>query len=185
VSKLSLFLWLAAVPAWANGPATFAVRSGTLSYKLVHKFHEIVGVSKRLEAKARLLPDGAVQVMARAPIDSFDSGNGNRDAHMLEVVEGATYRVVEFKGVSSGLSLPQKFPATLKVSLHGLLTFHGVQQEKTIDATLTFADTDHLRVASSFPLSLDSFRVERPSLMFVRVEDKVVLDADLSMARER
>jgi len=92
---------------------------------------------------------------------------------------------VEFKGVSSGLSLPQKFPATLKVSLHGLLTFHGIQQEKTIDATLTFADTDHLRVASSFPISLDSFRVERPSLMFVRVEDKVVLDADLSMARER
>ncbi len=32
---------------------------------------------------------------------------------------------------------------------------------------------------------LYSFGVERPSLMFVRVEDMVVLDADLSMARER
>jgi len=132
-------------------PRSFAVADGsTLSYRLFSAFHEVVGSSKAVEGRARWLPDGTVQVMVRARVDSFDSGNSNRDAHMKEVTEAARLPYVTLKAVAEGLRV-ERYPADLALPLRGVLQFHGV---------------------------------ERPSLLFVKVGDRIDISARLSLTIE-
>jgi hypothetical protein len=37
-----------------------------------------------------------------------------------------------------------------------------------------------VRATFSFPISLEAFHVERPELFFVKVEDKVVIEGDVT-----
>lgn len=170
-------LLLAAPPA---APRTFDVLPGsTLTYHLVHRFHTVTGVAHAVEGKARLLPDGTVQVMVRAPVAAFDSGNSNRDAHMLEVIGAGEQPYVTFKGVGRA-ALPDRYPAELDVPLSGELT---LKTTRPVQATahVQFASPDHATVTSTFPVSLDDHQVERPSLMFVKVDDRVDITARLEL----
>ena len=186
VLGLALSLGLAATPARAEerppGPIELGVGTGsTLSYKLIHKFHEVTGTARAVDGKARLQPGGEVQVMVRARVDAFDSGNGNRDAHMQEVTEAARYPHVLLKAVGA-ITLPTSYPAEVQVALQGELTFHGLSRPVTVAAKVTFTAPDAASVAASFPISLDGFGVERPSLLFVKVDDAVVITANLNLA---
>jgi hypothetical protein len=40
-----------------------------------------------------------------------------------------------------------------------------------------------VHASTTFAISLDNFKVERPSLMFVKVDDELKLDAKLAFAR--
>lgn len=182
---LAVSLFLLASPVFAQAPVDFTVSGGTISYKLIHKLHEIVGTSKKAEGKARILPNGTVQVMVRAPVESFDSGNGNRDAHMLEAVEGSKHPLVELKGVTTGFALPASYPAKVKTKLKGVLTFHGVKNAEDLELELDFADAQHATVSAAFPVSLEDFKVERPSLMFVKVEDALKMEVRLELSRQK
>ncbi len=170
--------------ASATAPRTFDVLPGsTLTYRLVHRFHTVTGVSRAVEGKARILPDGTVQVMVRAPLDSFDSGNSNRDAHMREATGSGAQPYVAFKGVGRA-PLPDRYPAELDVPLTGELTLKTPRPVE-VTAHVRFASADHLTVTSKFPVSLEDHQVERPSLMFVKVDDRIVIDARLTLGAER
>jgi polyisoprenoid-binding protein YceI len=151
-------------------------------YHLVHKFHEVVGTSKKCQGKARLT-DGKAQIMVRIPVQSFDSGNVNRDEHMKETVEAAKYPEVELKALGEGITPPATFPGTTQANLKGQLTFHGVQQLLELPVTLVWESPTRVRAQTKFKISLDGFKVDRPSLMFVKVNDDLELSADLLLAR--
>src|SRR5207237_668908 len=67
---LCLLLLTTAALAQGGGARTYGVQDGSaLTYTLIHKLHEVKGTSKRLEGKARLLPDGTLQVAVRARVE--------------------------------------------------------------------------------------------------------------------
>jgi polyisoprenoid-binding protein YceI len=158
-------------------------KQSSASYHLVHKLHKVTGVSHQLDARARILPNGQAQVMLRVPSQSFDSGNVNRDEHMKETVEAARYPNIEIKGYTEELPLPSAFPATVEKRFHVQVSFHGVQQQKEVPVRVVFESATRLRAACHFTISLDSFKVERPSLLFVKVNDELDLDTDLMFNR--
>jgi YceI-like domain len=169
--------------ASATAPRTFDVLPGsTISYHLVHRFHEVTGVAKAVEGKARMLPDGTVQVMLRAPIESFDSGNSNRDAHMREVTGSGGQPYVSFKGVGKG-TVPDHFPSEMDVPLQGELTLKTPRPTQ-VDAHVKFASADRADVTAKFPVSLEEHQVERPSLMFVKVDDQIQIEVKLELGVE-
>jgi len=184
VPALPLLLLFAAAVAQApaDAPRAFGVSEGsTVSYRLVHKFHEVEGVTRAVEGKARWLPDGTVQVMVRARVDSFDSGNANRDAHMKEVTEAARLPYVQLKAVAEGVRV-ERYPAELEVPLRGVLEFHGVTREVEVTARVHLASPDRGVVEATFPVSLTDHAVERPSLIFVKVDDRIEITARLTLA---
>lgn len=156
----------------------------TLSYKLKHKLHEVVGKAAPTVGVARLLSDGTLQVTVRANVADFDSGNSNRDAHMKEVTEANKFPVVEFKGAANGVKLPETFPGQLRVTLEGEVTFHGVKQPVKVPMTVTFTSPKEARAEGTFDISLEAHKVERPSLMMVKVDDKLVLEPTLVLVEE-
>jgi polyisoprenoid-binding protein YceI len=183
---LALLLGALAPTALAQGaPRVYAVRDGsTLGYTLIHKLHEVKGTARRLEGKARLLPDGTLQVAMRARVEDFDSGNANRDAHMKEATEASRHPLIEFKGVSSGVRVPARLPATVPVTVKGRLTFHGVTRDVEVPLQVTFRSPREAQAEGRFTLSLEAFDIERPSLLMVKVQDALVLELALRLAQE-
>lgn len=176
-----LGLLLVSQAALAQTPQIFTVQAkdSKIVFHVIHKFHRVDGVSKNIEGRAALLPGGRAQVEVRVAAESFDSGNVNRDAHMKETIEAARYPWVELKAIVDGVTPPATFPATVEATAKAQLTFHGVQQRMEVPVKLLFQSAKQVRAQSSFTVSLDACKVERPSLMFVKVDDQARIDADL------
>jgi polyisoprenoid-binding protein YceI len=166
---------------------TYAVEPGrsTLRYHVVHKFHDVTGVSSGIEGKAVLGPDGKILAMVRAPVASFDSGDRNRDGHMQEAVAAARFPFVVFKGVARlDGGVPGTPGAGVEVRMEGEVELHGVRRAVALPVRVELGPDGIARARGSLEVSLESFGIERPSLLFVKVEDACRIDVDLVLREE-
>jgi polyisoprenoid-binding protein YceI len=166
--------------ALAASPATYAVdpSASAVRFHLHHQMHAVDARSSQIEGKAILAPDGKVQAMIRIPTASFDSGDGNRDSHMRETVESGKFPYVVYKGVTSVVR-PAAAGKPIQARLQGELDFHGVKRPLEVPAEVTFEADGSVLVRAKFPVNLEAHRIERPSLLFVKVDENVQLDAEL------
>jgi polyisoprenoid-binding protein YceI len=181
LGPVSLAVALIATVARADEQKPFVIDGGgsEVVYHLVHKLHHVDGHTRRVEGRAAVLADGRAQVELRVPVATFDSGNVNRDAHMKEVLEAGRFPTLEVKAIGSGLKLPPAGPATQTLPAKAQIDLHGIKQLVDIKVELSFNGDGTVKAATRFPISLDSFKIERPSLMFVKVDDIVQIDANL------
>ncbi len=171
-----------------SGPAgglDYSILPGesTVTYHVVHKLHRVSGVSKKVEGKARILPSGEAQIMLRIPAESFDSGNSNRDAHAKETIDAARYPTVEFKAVCEGMSPPASLPATVNRTCKGQVSLHGVQRSLDVPVHVDYQTPERIHAIGRLELSLEGFKIERPSLFFVKVDDALKIDADIVLGK--
>jgi polyisoprenoid-binding protein YceI len=152
-------------------------------FQLNHKLHQVNGVSRGAEGKAILEPDGQVRTMVRIPVQSFDSGDANRDSHMLEALQAGRHPFVIFKGVGALPHRPAGSPAELQ--LRGELEFHGVRRPVEVPVTVELGADGSARVRGRLPVSLEAHGLERPSLLTVKVDDDCAIDFDLRLGRDR
>jgi polyisoprenoid-binding protein YceI len=172
-------LLLAAAP----GAGTYDLQpaASSLRYHVEHKLHQVDATSRAAEGKALLDAEGAVRVMVRVPVQSFDSGDANRDSHMLETLEAGRFPYVIFKGVGTLAGAAPGKPAPL--SLRGELEFHGVKRAVTVPVTVELGQDGTARVKGTLTVSLDAHGVERPSLLLVKLEDACTITLDLTLRR--
>jgi polyisoprenoid-binding protein YceI len=183
---LGLLLSAAATVAVADEPPrTFAVdpAASEVVYHLVHKLHHVDGRTHRVDGRAALTADGRAQVELRLPLESFDSGNVNRDAHMKEVLETAKFPTLELKALCPGMKLPAAGQSQI-VPCKAQIDLHGIKQIQDIKVEVTPAADGSVRAVSHFAVSLDAFKIERPSLMFVKVDDAVEIDAKVNFKKQ-
>jgi polyisoprenoid-binding protein YceI len=154
--------------------------SSTLRYDIVHKLHRVHAEAKDIEGKAVAKEDGSVIAMVRAPVAAFRSGDGNRDAHMLEVLEASKHPFVVFKGIAR---LGDRGDLTGPVTMQGEIDFHGVKRPVTVALKLDAQPDGSVRASGDFDVSLDAHHVERPSLLFVKIEDTCHIGLDLVLKR--
>src|SRR3954447_14464829 len=170
-------LALVAVLLCAPSGQLLDVQEGTLSYTVVHKLHEVHASTKQVEGRALAQPDGRVQVQVRAKVATFDSGNSNRDAHMREATHEASHPYAEVKGVMSSVALPLSAPA--QATLHATVSLNGEKQTQDVPVKLEPTQDGGVRATFTFPISLDGFKVERPQLLLVKVDDRATIAGDL------
>jgi hypothetical protein len=167
--------------AQAPAATTFSVlpQKGLIRYTIVHKLHKVHGESTLISGKAVLKPDGTLQVMVRAPVGSFESGDGNRDEHMRETLEEPKYPYVVYKGVAklSGGTLPP----TVDLVLEGELDFHGRKRAEKIPIHVVSSRGGDVHATGRLSISLDRYQIERPSLLLIKIDDACVIDFDLHL----
>jgi len=131
----------------------------------VHPMHEVEALSKEVVYTASLNSDtkSLQKVTAVVDVTSFDSGNSNRDSHAMEVVDAMSFPEVTFTSASIS-------PQGNSLIVVGKLTFHGVTNDITATVIPEWG-SDKLVVHAIMPISLTAFKVERPSLLFVPVQD--------------
>jgi len=153
----------------------------TVTFLIVHKLHEVNGRTQRVEGRAVVQPDGKVLAMARVPVATFDSGDSNRDAHMREAIEAGRFPFAVVKGIATipAGALDGSRPAAVEVTLAGEVELHGVKRPVQVPLTVTFEPGGAARVRGEFTVGLEAHGVERPSLLFVKVEDACRIRLDL------
>jgi polyisoprenoid-binding protein YceI len=136
-----------------------------ITYKLTHPLHEIESTSKDAYCviSADVNKKEIKSVSVQADVTTFDSGNSNRDSHAMEVIDAISYPDTRF--VSSSIL---RTGDSLKV--YGKLTFHGITKNIVITAYSKWSN-DKLNVAGNFDISLTEFKVSRPSLLLIPVND--------------
>jgi len=138
-----------------------------IAYRLVHPLHVIDAKSTAAEYRVELDPTTKEikTVAAQVDVTTFDSGNSNRDSHAMEVVEALSYPDVLF----TSTSVLQKDDSLF---VTGKLTFHGVTKDITMAGTTQWAP-NRLDVHGAFDIGLTEFKIDRPSLLMIPVEDKL------------
>ncbi len=163
-------------PASINNITSVHAKKGgsTIEYTLVHPLHTVHGISKDVDCEVKYdSTTGKVTgVSVSADVLSFDSGNSNRDSHMGEVVDAIDYPDVEFQGDS----VQYLKNDTLKVI--GKLTFHNVTKIIPLKVTEKFDNSDTI-FNGGFYISLTEFKIKRPSLLLMPVEDKLTLQFNI------
>ncbi|MGH9666001.1 MAG: hypothetical protein ACRD9L_16365, partial [Bryobacteraceae bacterium] len=89
---LTAFLLLA-LPAFAGADRQWVLDQSTLTYHVSHPLHQTEGVSHAARGKG-VCHSGYCDFLVAVPVKSFDSGDSNRDLHMLQTTRGAQFPMV-------------------------------------------------------------------------------------------
>jgi hypothetical protein len=166
----------ASAPAPGAGQRMFDLKEADLRYTVVHKLHTVHARCRTAEGKAVVASGGPSKVQVRAKVACFDSGDSNRDAHMREVTHEPVHPQVTVKGSVEALPFPLAGP--VERTLSAKVELAGESQSVAIPITLA-PDGERLRGSFKFAVSLDGFKVERPSLLFIKLEDSLAVEGDL------
>jgi polyisoprenoid-binding protein YceI len=143
-----------------------ADKSGTsITYHLVHPLHKVDGVSKDVDCSAEIDPAAKVfsSVSVAVDVTTFDSGNSNRDSHAMEVIDAIDYPEASFRSTR----IDQRGDSLFAT---GQLTFHGITHDITIAARPDWSGSQ-VAVNGGFEILLSDYKVERPSLLLMPVEN--------------
>src|ERR1043166_1653028 len=92
IPRTALFLlpWLTTL---GGADRQWLLEKSTLKYHVSHPLHQSEGVSHAARGKG-VCHSGECDFLIAAPVKSFDSGDSNRDLHMLQVTRGAQFPLV-------------------------------------------------------------------------------------------
>ena len=140
----------------------------TITYAMSHPMHSFEGVSRDVACVMVIDDANKIESVAAATkVSSFDSDNTNRDSHALEKMEALKYPKVTF---TSNDVQQQGTNLTVK----GNLTFHGVTKPVVVLGTRQ-DDNGQVTIKGDFDINLSDYKVEKPSLMMIPVDEKVKL----------
>lgn len=91
--RTKLALTLAAAVAVFAANDQWVLEQATLTYHVSHPLHQVEGVSHAARGKG-VCHAGVCDFLVAVPVKTFDSGDSNRDLHMLQVVRGAEFPMV-------------------------------------------------------------------------------------------
>ncbi len=171
---LTALLLLLAAPAWAVDVDTQDIG---ISFHIAHPAKEFDGKLLAGGGKATLTMDPSdlskTGVDVAIQVGFFNSENKRRDSHMIEVLEGLIFPSIDWKvqGVSGATG-----PVTVgehKVVAKGPLTLHGVTKDIEVPVKLTVGADGAVVADAEFSVSLEAYEIDRPTLVFVPIEDIV------------
>jgi hypothetical protein len=93
-------------PSQSPADHVWFLDQATLTYHMSHPMHEVDGVSHAAKGKG-VCHAGQCDFLLAVPVKSFDSGDTNRDLHMLQVTRGAQSPIVTVR-----LRLPESSIST-------------------------------------------------------------------------
>jgi hypothetical protein len=168
---LSGFLALASL---AGADGQWVLASSTLTYHVSHPLHQSEGVSHAAKGKG-ICQAGQCNFLIAVPVKSFESGDTNRDLHMLQATRGA-----QFPMVSVRVSLPET--ALTSAAIHCVVTVEFAGQTAEYKDVVLQAVTkgNETRITGSIPATLTDFKIEPPSLLSIPVKNEMPVKVDLT-----
>jgi len=94
MKRKSLALFLLLMPLGLGAAdVQWLLQQSTLTYHVSHPLHQFDGVSHAARGKG-VCHAGQCDFLVAVPVKSFDSGDSNRDLHMIQVARGAQFPMV-------------------------------------------------------------------------------------------
>ena len=152
--------------------------NSTISYLGSHPFHDWQGTTFQIEiitdCDASSSDCGAI---ISVPVMSFISGNDNRDSNMLFSVDGFSFPIVKIS--FSHLDISDILSEKKTVNFDGEIDFNGFKVMQGIPLFIT-KENDIIFIRSDFSIKLDSFEVDRPSLLMIPINNEIKINVNIS-----
>jgi hypothetical protein len=172
-NMLMAFLLLA-LPALSPAESQWILEQGTLTYHVSHPLHQTDGVSHAARGKGTCHA-GQCDFLIAVPVKSFDSGDSNRDLHMLQVTRGA-----EFPMVTVRTRLPESSSTSATFSADLEIQFAGqTAQYKQVPFKLETRD-GATRITGTIPATLSDFKIDPPSLLTMPVKNEIPVRVEMT-----
>src|ERR1700720_1149810 len=129
----------------------------TLTYHVSHTLHQTEGVSHMARGKG-VCQAGQCNFLIAVPVKSFDSGDSNRDLHMLQVTRGAQFPIVSVR-----LRLPETSLASPTLDCDLEVQFAGnTAHYSHVPFQQVVEGTAH-HITGTVPSTLPDFKIDPPS----------------------
>jgi hypothetical protein len=158
---------LLALPGFAQPASQWVLEKSTLTYHVSHPLHETEGISHAARGKA-VCHAGQCDVLIAAPVKSFDSGDSNRDLHMVQATHGAQFPIISVR-----IRLPGSAFGSSEVHCDLEIEFAGqtVQYRQVPFQQVT--EGISTRISGTIPATLSDFKIPAPSLLTVPVKNEM------------
>ncbi len=122
-----------------------------------------------------------LRVLVAVPVKSFDSGDNNRDLHMLEVTKAGLYPLIEVNAKTPEIHID---PTTKTLVADLEISFAGkkVKYPKLTIAVLDW-ESGEVHLTGDIILSLKAFDIIPPSLLTMPIQDAVPVKLDMFWKR--
>ena len=171
--KILIAFLFAAIPAF-GADSQWVLQQSTLTYHVSHPLHQSEGVSHAAKGKG-VCHAGQCEFLIAVPVKSFDSGDSNRDLHMIQVTRGA-----EFPLVTVRTRLPESDATASTINADLEIQFAGqTAQYKQVPLKLD-KQGNEIHITGTIPATLTDFKIDPPSLLTMPVKNDIPIRVDMT-----
>ncbi len=170
----AVFLLFLAFPLRGFAQSQWVLDQSTLSYHISHPLHQIDGVSHAARGKG-ICSSGQCDFLIAVPVKSFDSGDSNRDLHMLQATRGA-----EFPMVIVRTRVPEAELNSPTISLDVEIQFVGQTVHYNHIPFQRVSQGNEVRVSGMIPATLSDFKIDPPTLLTIPVKNETPVRIDMT-----
>jgi hypothetical protein len=172
--KSAAVFMLVAATFSAHAQSEWVLQQSSITWHITHPVHEVDGTSHAAKGKGNCAA-GACDFLIAVPLNTFSSGDSNRDLHMLQTVRGAQFPMV---AVRTHLAEAELTAATIHADLE--IQFAG----QTVHySQVPFTRTQHgadVEIAGTIPATCSDFRIDRPSFLTVPIRNEIPVKIDIT-----
>jgi hypothetical protein len=171
---LTAVLFLALPRLAPAADSQWVLEQSTLTYHVSHPLHQTDGVSHAARGKG-VCHEGQCDFLMAVPVKSFDSGDSNRDLHMLQVTRGA-----EFPMVTVRTRLPETVSTsvTIQADLEVQFAGHTAQYKQVPFQLVTHGN--ETRISGTIPATLTDFKIDPPSLLTMPIKNEMPVRVEMT-----
>jgi hypothetical protein len=174
IAVLAVAVALALPPLAPAADSQWVLDQSTLTYHVSHPLHQTEGVSHAARGKG-VCHDGQCDFLIAVPVKSFDSGDSNRDLHMLQVTRGAQFPLVTVRTrLPESASTSSTINADLDIEFAGQ-TFHYKQV-----AFQLVKEANQTRISGTIPATLTDFKIDPPTLLTMPVKNEIPIRVEIT-----
>ncbi|MGB9202848.1 MAG: YceI family protein [Terriglobales bacterium] len=165
---------LLALSTLAIADSQWVLQQCTLTYHVSHPLHQSEGVSHAARGKG-VCHAGQCDFLIAVPVKSFDSGDSNRDLHMLQVTRGAEFPMVVLRA-----RLPESAGTSATINADLEIQFAGqTAKYKQVPFKLVMQGGE-THIAGTIPATLADFKIDPPSLLTMPVKNDIPVRVEMT-----
>ncbi|MGB6725653.1 MAG: YceI family protein [Terracidiphilus sp.] len=174
IRSLVLALFLFALPLVAQTDSQWVLDKSTLTYHMSHPMHQVDGVSHEAKGKG-ICHAGQCNFLIAVPVKSFDSGDSNRDLHMIEATRGAQFPMVTVRAQFPEAAITgSTIYADLEVQFAG-------QTARYIHLPLRrVTQGNEVQISGTVPATCSDFKIDRPSFLTVPIKNEIPVRLEMT-----
>jgi YceI-like protein len=171
--KTLLVVLLLAFSPLARADSQWILQESTLTYHVSHPLKQTEGVSRAAKGKG-VCHAGECDFLIAVPVKSFDSGDSNRDLHMLQVTRGGQYPLITVR-----THLPESASSLATIQADLEVQFAGQTMQYKQVAFQKSAQGNDAVITGTIPLTLSDFKIDPPTLLALPVKNEIPVRVEM------
>jgi hypothetical protein len=163
--KILITFLFPALTTFAQTDSQWVLSQSTRTYHVSHPLHQTDGVSDAARGKA-VCHGGQCDFLIAVPVKSFDSGDSNRDLHMVQATRGG-----QFPMVSVRTRLPEQASSSATIHADLEIQFAGQTAQYKQVPFEQVTQGNETRISGTIPATLSDFKINPPSLLTMPVKN--------------